>query len=296
MERTENQPTSSLPSSMNIENFRPEIVLAKATLRERLVEVAAVGGLGAEQARALIASIPSPLADAEAFLDRDTTLWRYEFGEPFRLEGELVVGTHMWPPVEELYSAVSAAVRLLPADKLSAYMAVLNDTARHPTALAEMMPVARVPADTQVAFEVAGHGPGNTTVDWVIEVSTRRLLLDAKSRTADFIKQVRRADVEGFMPEPDHDHSLLFKSLEKKFHAADPDAQLQGAWVTTHIKQNVYDLQAAFDVLDASKVHFAVLGDWSNDATLLVRREQDSQFILDTLRIERSSRFVFQPQ
>ena len=67
-------------------------------------------------------------------------------------------------------------------------------------------------------------------------------------------------------PEPDHDPALLFRSIEHKFKAADPDHCLQGAWIVTDIAQNESRLLKSFLGLDGAKVHFAVLGDWRADA------------------------------
>jgi hypothetical protein len=87
----------------------------------------------------------------------------------------------------------------------------------------------------------------------------------------------------------------MFKSIEGKFNVADPDVQLQGAWITTHIKQNRAEIDNAFAALDPAKVHFALFGDWRSDIGLLVRRESDRKFLLDLFNVTQSQRFFFQP-
>jgi hypothetical protein len=140
---------------------------------------------------------------------------------------------------------------------------------------------------------VSGYGPGNRTVDWALQAEGRLILLDAKSRTKDFIQQACNADQKGEMSAPEHDHKLMFKSIEGKFNAADPAVQLQGAWITTHIMQNRLEIDNAFAALDPAKVHFAIFGDWQSDVSLLVRREADRQFLLNLFNVTHSQRFFF---
>ena len=96
------------------------------------------------------------------------------------------------------------------------------------------------------------------------------------------------------MPEPDHDPSLLFRSVEGKFLDVDPDTALQGAWITTHIKQNRALLVKAFSSLPADKVHFAIFGDWEADVHILARREEDRTFLLEAFTATESSRFTYE--
>jgi len=157
-----------------------------------------------------------------------------------------------------------------------------------------MIPAHKVAPAVPVQFEVAGLGVGDRTVDWVIEPEGERsVLLDVKRRTTDFIKQAERIDAEGAAPEPDHDPALLFRSVEKKFVSADPHSRLQGAWIFTDIKQDEEQIALAFADLDPSKVHFVILGDWEPDVYVLIRREEDRQYLLDLFRAEPSSRFTF---
>jgi hypothetical protein len=81
--------------------------------------------------------------------------------------------------------------------------------------------------------------------------------------------------------------------VETKFRTADPDLQLQGVWIVTNIKQNNERLWAAFAALDSSKVHFAILGDWKSDAYILVRRDEDEQYLRGIFHLGKSSRFTF---
>jgi hypothetical protein len=278
---------------MLIERLFPQCVGGKAPLRRLLLDAAASFQITVQEAQILVQLLPSPLIDSPGFLDLSTELWRYEFGEPFVLNDQLIFGAHMFLPINELLLAAGAFARWVPVGKRAAYLAALNDPSKHPSALAEMMPVCRLPFTLDVDYEVSAYGPGNRTVDWALQAGGRLVLLDAKSRTTDFIQQVRNAGQKGEMPAPEHDHKLMFKSIEGKFNAADPAVQLQGAWITTHIMQNRLEIDNAFAALDPAKVHFVMFGDWRSDVSLLVRREADRQFLLDLFNVTQSQRFFF---
>lgn len=279
---------------MLIDTLFPQCVGGKAPLRQLLLEAAVSFEMAAKDAQILVQLLPSPLIDSPGFLDLSSGLWRYEFGEPFILNDQLIFGTHMFLPVNELLLAIGSFARWVPMGKREAFLAALNDPSKHPVALAEMMPACRLPFTLAVDFEVPGYGPGNKTVDWALQAEGRLILLDAKSRTTDFIQQTSNVGQKGRMPAPEHDHELMFKSLVGKFNAANPDVQLQGAWITTHIMQNRAEIENAFAALDPAKIHFAIFGDWQSDISLLVRREADRQFLLDLFQVTQSERFFFQ--
>ena len=114
-----------------------------------------------------------------------------------------------------------------------------------------------------------------------------------KRRLTDFFGQVENLQAD-LASAPEHDVSLLFRSVEGKFVGADPSERLQGAWIVTDIKQDANELKTAFDALDPTKVHFAILGDWLPDVTLLTRRQEDRSTLIDMLRLKEGTRFVFE--
>ena len=278
---------------MYIEQVFAAVVGGQDTLRTRFLADAATHGLTAEQASELFSLIPTPLANAGAFLDKMTGLWRYEFGLPYDIADELVWGTQMWVPVENLYAAVWSAHARLPADKRAAFLQRLADPDAHQAALVEMIPARAISAAIHMDFEVAGLGAGKRTVDWAVGPhANRSVLLDVKRRTTDFIAQMEMKD-NGTDAPPHHDPALLFRSVEQKFVGADPDTRLQGVWILTDIKQDEDRLRSAFADLDESRVHFVILGDWKPDAYVLVRREQDRQYLMELFQLEPSTRFTF---
>jgi len=279
---------------MYIEQIFAAVVGEKDTLRNRFLAAADSHGLAEDQANALVSTIPEPLASAGAFLDKMTGLWRYEFGLPYDIADDLVWGTHMWVPVEKLFAAISSAQARLPADNRAAFLQRLADPDAHQAALVEMIPAHKVSAGVPMEFEVAGLGAGNRTVDWVIGPhANRTVLVDVKRRTTDFIKQMLQVNDDRAESPPNHDPALLFRSVEQKFVSADPDARLQGVWILTDIKQDEDRLRSAFTDLDGTKVHFTILGDWKSDAYVLVRREQDRQYLVELFQVEPSTRFTF---
>ena len=260
----------------------------------RLLAEGMAVGFADEKAAQLVASVPEPLISAGAFLDKLTGLWRYEFGVPYDVANKLYWGTHMWVPVAHLFEALRCANDRLPEEKRINYLARLAGAEKHQAILVEMIPAQKVRSTAPLEFEVAGLGVGNRTVDWVIQSNDgRTVLLDVKRRTADFIAQAEEMAADVSKQEPVHDPALLFRSIETKFLPADPNVQLQGAWICTNIKQNEEKLSQAFGAMSANRVHFAILGDWKNDAHVLVRRPEDLGFLLELFRIVPSERFTF---
>lgn len=279
---------------MKIDEIFPQAIGDRSSLKERLVCNALDHGVSPEDAERNLAEVPAPLIDAGAFLDKMTGIWRYEYGLPFTI-GSHVWGTHMWIPVDHFFRATVTARLRLDEKARAAYYARLNDPGRHTITLVEMIPGDKLGAEVAAEFEASGYGVGNSTLDWVIQLPERRVLLDVKSRSKDFIEQMKNKSDGNTMPEPDHDPTLLFLSLEKKLNTADPAATLQGIWITTHIQQHEAKLNDAFAALDSTKVHFAVLSDWEPDIHVLVKREQDREFLLGLFRASSSKRFTFMP-
>jgi hypothetical protein len=243
---------------------------------------------------AIVAIAPAALISSECFLDKMTGLWRYEFGLPYDTNRHFVWGSHMWVPVKDLLTALCCAHARLPEGKRNAYLTRLGDPEAHQTVLVEMIPADKVAPTTHMDFEMAGFGAGNRTIDWVIQAEPNRLvLMDVKRRSTDFIKQMEGLGASGEIEPPNHEVSLLFRSVEQKFLGADPDTHLQGVWIVTDIKQEENELALGFGALDGGKVHFAAFGDWERDIHVLVRREYDRKFLFDLFNAQPSSRFVF---
>lgn len=279
---------------MFIEQIFPAVVADKSTLLERLFAEGKARGLSREITKAVVSVVPEALIKAGAFLDKMTNLWRYEFGVPYDIAENLVWGTHMWVPVKSLFTALFCAHTHISEEKRATYLAQLAIPEKHQDKLVEMIPADKVGFAAKIEFEVAGMGTGNRTVDWVIRSQDERtVLIDVKRRTTDFIRQAEGIGSENAAPEPDHDPALLFRSVEQKFLTAEPDEQLQGAWIVTDIKQDEDQLVRAFIALDARKVHFAIFGDWKPDVFVLARRDVDRQYLLNLFLVHSSNRFTF---
>jgi hypothetical protein len=280
--------------TMLVERVAPELVGDKSTLPVRLQAEAESRGWSESRYDALLATVPAQLLACGCFLDRLTGLWRYEFGEPHKVGGQLIWGVHMWLPVPVLFDVLACAHLRLSPKKCAVYAALLTDRRKHPDFLAEMFPLLRVNPAVAAEYEVAGRGAGNTTVDWAIgPVSGRSILLDVKRRYADFFNQMEDIAASGEGSAPEHDPALLFRSIENKFLQANPDQVLQGAWIMTDIKQEASELARAFDGLDPAKVHFTILGDQQREIRLLTRRPEDRAFLLDLFDCVEDSRFEF---
>jgi len=281
---------------MLIDEVFPAVVGARDSLRSRLAEEARVA-LTDQEFEELVSAIPVTLLTACCFFDKLTRLWRYEFGRPFCLSGtnELVWGTQMWVPVRTLFLVLSCVRQRLSDKERRRYLDRLANPEKHQDVLAEMAPLLRVKPSIPASFEVSGVGQANKTLDWVIGPHGNRLiLLEVKRRASDLIRSMEHLGGARVALEPDHDPAILFRSVEEKFEAADPNDQLQGVWVMTDIRQESSELAQAFGALDVAKVHFAVLGDFRPDVYLLVRRESDRQFLLNLFQANEGARFTFE--
>jgi hypothetical protein len=164
------------------------MITKKSTLKQLLYAECMAAGLDVEQSSGMIASVPEPLICAEAFLDKLTGLWRYDFGIPHIIGNTQYFGTHMWVPVTHLFMALRYTNERLPEIKRNAYLARLADISKHHAVLAEMIPALKIDPAMHLEFEVEGLGVGNRSVDWVIQSgSGQAVLIDVKRRVFDFI-------------------------------------------------------------------------------------------------------------
>lgn len=87
--------------------------------------------------------LPKPISTAPVWFDNLTRLWRYEYGMPLDHlpEDMIVVGTHMYLPVTELYSAVRIADKRLTSTHLIEFLERLSNKAKHADVVFEMRPI-----------------------------------------------------------------------------------------------------------------------------------------------------------
>jgi hypothetical protein len=277
---------------MFIDAVFPAAVGAKDKLLRRLIILARSQRLS--DFDRLVGPVPVRLLNARCFFDRMTRRWRYEYGLPLHLDAtrQQLWGTHMWLPVRTLLKVLVCARSRMLADQYAAYCARLASESKHHDALSEMAPILHIPYGTPARFEVPGLGKGNHTIDWHIQKpGTRPILLDVKRRIFDLVKQMDQP-LHGTVA-PDHDASMLFRSVEDKLLTVDRRSTLQGTWIHTEIKQEECALQAAFAALDPGKVHFAILGDFERNVHVLSHVPEESEEILETLALARSTRFTF---
>jgi hypothetical protein len=286
---------------MNHPRVPSALVGGVAALPDLFVALGRSRGIPREEVRTIADLVPAEINATPCFLDRLTGIWRYDFGEPFvnLPGGGVVLGTNMYQEVERLYAVLSCAQRRLSKDRLSSYLATLGNPAKHEDALVEFAPILRLGDEVETEYEVAGHGDGNRTVDWVIRASGHPLvLLDVKNRVKDLLESLvrlqageRSPDDSG--PAPIHDPSLLFGSVEPKFKSQPPSEAIQAVWVHTCLKQEEAELDAAFRKLDPRRVHAAILGDWAADVYILAKDPTVKAHLAEVLRVDESHRFVF---
>jgi hypothetical protein len=268
----------------------PELFLASATGKpERRSEI-----------EEIVRLLPPEIRGLECFLDRLTGLWRYDYGEPFvnLPGGGTVIGTNMFHQVDRLLEVLACARKRLAPDQIASYLQRLADPNRHEDTLVEFAPVLRLSATTEAEFEVLGYGEGSKTVDWLIRSQTLAALLEVKNRNRDLMESFARLQAgdrgpDDTTPDPTHDPALLFRSVESKFVPRSSSEIMQVGWITTRLKQEEEELLAAFEKLNASRVHAIVLGDFADDVYVLSHEPGIRERILELLQVRESRRFVF---
>lgn len=275
---------------MLIEEKFPAAVGAKLPLASAFLIHASAVGISEHRAAALLRLIPSPLSDAECFFDKISNIWKYEFGEALRLSQGVLLGT-AWEPVRNLVAVIDAVERFLSDDQRRRYLARLARQAEHDIALCEFMPVVRLAPAVACDFEFR-TGKGNRDVDWRVQKpGCRPVLIDVKHRISDLIAMAEvtltgERKPNGHAPQPRHEAAMLFRSVAQKFQKTSAVVQLQGAWVSTALKQETTELHRAFDDLDPQLVHFAIIGGWERGVLVLTRHHEDEAVLLDVFNEE----------
>jgi len=270
-------------------------------LKSAFTIVAAQINISINEVNYLFNILPQALQTAPTFYNRLTNSWCYDFGFPIdQLPGDhVVIGPHMFPPVDRLLRVLSVAYKRIPELKLNRYLQRLAESAKHQDVLAEISPMLRVDININSEFEVPGQGVGKRTIDWLIHPpKSPAVLLDVKCRIKDLIEGLAqiasgKLGPDGKGPAPTHDVTTLFKDTEEKFSQKSPNEILQGVWVVTQLKQERSELKSAFDLLDPVKLHFAVIANWQKEAYILLRKGIQLDSITSLFGIIYSEHFVF---
>jgi hypothetical protein len=260
----------------------PELIFARARSK----------GYDRDEAQEIIRLVPTSLRELTCFLDRLTWVWRYDYGSPIiKLpSGKIGIAPNTFDKLDRLFDVIECARRRLESKVLRNYLQRLEDPEKHRDFLTEFDPIVRLDPTVVTYYEVSGYGDGNRTIDWLITEAGVSLLLEVKNRTFDLAETFCRVDEGsrgpgGIAPAPNHDPRLLFRSIESKFIRRDPTDFIQGAWITTALKQEEDGLRAAFTELDPSRVHIAVLATREGDAYVLSHSVEVKKKALQLLRL-----------
>lgn len=279
---------------MLIDEMFPQVVGGYSTLHAQFESHALANGV--VDAEHLFGLLPRALRKAPCFFDRLTDRWRYEFGKPWTTRRIRVFGPHVWPLVDVLVGAAVLLDKHVHGKDRARWLARLGDPRKHDIAIAEMMPVKRVPPDVTIEYE-APTGEGGHTVDWLLRRSTQLVFVEVKRRSVDMISLAgevsrgrRRSGNRA--PQPQHDAELMLRSIMQKFSPS--SNRLQGAWIATGLQQETTELDAAFRSLDPDRIQFLVLGGWELGVTVLARSAEQSACVIELLGQRATDGFVFE--
>jgi hypothetical protein len=286
---------------MNRPRVPDSIIGGLAALPELFHAAAQLRGLALtrDEVKSVIALVPEPIRELTCFLDKLTSLWRYDYGEPFEMsDDKVLIGCNVFNEVDRLFDVLKCARQRLKPEQLGSYLKRLADPVKHQEMLAEFVPILRLSPAIEVEYEVSGYGEGNKTVDWLIRSGGTSILIEVKRRATDLIQSLDRlykgeTDPEGTAPAPTHDVSLLFRSVEAKLSNRSPDQMIQAAWIFTFVRQEETELQSAFAALDPTRVHLAIIGDWEDEVFVLAHDTSVKERTLKLLGLRESRRAVF---
>lgn len=280
-----------------------QLVAGIARFRESFISVAVLRGWTKDEAATLADLIPESLCGAPCFLDKLTYRWLYAYGEPVTLPGGQVRGIGItYHSLVTLIEVLACARVRLPESVFKDYITRAVDPKKHADMLSEFAPILPLASSTKVEYEVTGQSPGNRRIDWLLVGEDGfAILLEVKLREADLIRGLGRIQAgdltsDGKGPAPDHDHNLLFRSVEHKFLLRPPDQMVQGVWIHTALMQERGELERSFMSLDSQKVHFAILGSWEGGVHFLGRGGVPKDRVLQLLQVKESSGRVFNRQ
>ena len=278
-----------------------EVIGGVANLPDLMIAFARSEGIQRSDADHIVNLVPAGLRSAPCFLDRLTAIWCYIYGRPFTglADNQITWGTHMYQEVERLFEIISCPQQRLTPAILSRYLNALSDPSRHEDTLVEFAPILRLDANGKYAIQYEVPGAGESTIDWLIRGPDGiDLLMEVKNRVGDLVEGLSQLHLHstaggGGSPEPTHDSDLLFKSVANKFPSRTPRDAVQAVWIKTYVKQEEAELRSAFEKLDATRVHVAILGDWEDDVYILANDDRVKQSVIRIFRLVESRRFVF---
>jgi hypothetical protein len=239
------------------------------------------------------------LLQSLAFQDSLTGEWCYEYGDPIGLSG--LIGNHTFPDMARLHKSLVEITRRLNRSDVLVWCKKLLNLSQHQSALEEMAPIYHLDDEIQVFPERNANLNNNTNADWEIVVpNLQNIFLEVKYRQHDFRlyadEIIKRLPVISNLSKPNHDTDLLFKKLENKFESVDYRKRLQGAWISTFLRQDEAKIRASFNKIHDDQLHFVLLvapGAKDNAAYLLTRPGIPGQHILDIFNLRHKPEKVF---
>jgi hypothetical protein len=226
--------------------------------------------------------LPKEIQAAPAFLSLLSRQWSYEFGTEYRNyhTQDIIFGGSQCPPVEWLYTGMKAFdsyPKILTPDKTKDFKNKLSTKEKHLGALNEMAPLTVLKKEsTLLEYETAGRD--GKTIDFSIQTpSGLRMHLEVKCR----IKEL----IENLVPRTEPNPETLFHKTDEKFEIYDPQKILQGLWIHSLIGFSEKRLLEAFNKQDSSRIHFAVLAHWTEQAYVLARTPEIAKVVQDTFHL-----------
>lgn len=251
--------------------FPPKFVAAQAQLSDVFLTEAASLGISSTDAEHLFKLLPASVRSAPAVQFVLGPDWRYVFGKPFHLDGNSrgFGVPHQAPLVLDLVRATLVAEHVLTISQFRrSWWPQLDRPAKHLDAIVEMLAVANVSHDYDLAYEQIGTGIGSYRIDWLLKTKGEgNFLLEVKNRPGQSaqelmrIQKTSRTTIAHSNPdEPVTDFTALFKSTYNKFHSAPTSPCIQGVILFLGIKIPAADFANFFYNHLQTNLNFVAFG------------------------------------
>lgn len=119
-----------------------------------------------------------------------------------------------------------------------------------------------------------------------------------KSRIKDLIESLESMEFAQSLgieeiPAPHHDPAVMLRSTVEKFAVKSPIERIHCIWIAAHLKQETSETRSAFDQLEAGRIHVAVFGGWTREASIIGTAPELIQSVAARLNLTPGEQFFF---
>jgi len=229
----------------------------------------------------------------------------YNFGNPLEISNTYVYcsGGIQNHEIKHLYLALRTALQHLTPSEIQNYIKNINNIDKHEDYIFEMRPILNLRVGLKAQYESQNNCNEGRNIDWEIKNGEYIILVEVKNRIKSTIAHLKyclelsKKLKAGIAPEnislpSAPDPVDLFKNILEKYKDQTDSRTLQGAWISSIIKEDENKLNEYFEKIDSKKIQFAIFSGWDNGAYILVKDEKYRPILLDYFSLIELKDFV----